>query len=122
MSTTVDVYTQRADDVVRVPIQSVAMREKDRLEKKKSVEEKADEETEQLGEKKAEMVEVVFVVNDGKAIAKPVKLGISDDSHYAILSGLDEGETVITGPFRAISKTLNSDDLVNIKEGEDHVN
>jgi HlyD family secretion protein len=122
MSTTVDVYTQRADNVVRVPIQSVAMREKDRLEKMKDVEEKTDEDTDKQTEKQADMVEVVFVVDGGEAVARPVKLGISDDSHYAILSGLDEGEKVITGPFRAISKTLNSGDLVNIKEGEDHVN
>lgn len=125
MSTTVDVYTERDENVLRVPIQSVTMREKKRLEKKKNIEDKADESAEEASDyemKKDEMVEVVFVVNGGEALAKPVKLGISDDSHYAVLSGLEEGDKVITGPFRAISKTLKSGDLVTIKEGEKHVN
>ena len=68
------------------------------------------------------MVEVVFVANGTEALAKPVKLGISDDSYYVVTSGLDEGDQVITGPFRAISKTLKSGDLINIKEGEKHAN
>jgi len=122
MSTTVDVYTKREGDVVRVPIQSVTMREKNRLEKKKEVEESPAENEVQTKESEDEMVEVVFVISGNEAMAKPVKLGISDDSHYAIMAGLEEGDEVITGPFRAISKTLNSGDLVNIKEGEKNVN
>ena len=64
MSTTVDVYTERDENVLRVPIQSVTMREKKRLEKKKNIEDKADESAEEASDyemKKDEMVEVVFV-------------------------------------------------------------
>jgi HlyD family secretion protein len=123
MSTTVDIYTEREDDVLRVPIQSVTTREKDRLEKKKEIEDTEDPSNTQDNKKEEdEMVEVVFVVDGGEAIARQIERGISDDSHYAILSGLQEGDKVVTGPFRAISKTLNSGDLVNIKEGEKHVN
>jgi len=123
MSTTVDIYTEREDDVLRVPIQSVTTREKDRLEKKKAIEDTKETEDSQDSKKQEdEMVEVVFVVDGGEAVARQIKRGISDDSHYAILSGLQEGDKVVTGPFRAISKTLNSGDQVNIKEGEKHVN
>ena len=49
---------------------------------------------------------------DNKAVAKPVKLGISDDTHFEVLSGLEEGDLVVTGPFRLLSKTLKDGDLV----------
>jgi len=121
MSTTVDVYTERDDNAIRVPIQSVTTREKNRLEKKKDIEETTQENPEEDNDKN-EMVEVVFVAKGGEAQAKPVKLGISDDTYYVVSSGLEEGDEVITGPFRAISKTLKSGDLINIKEGKKHAN
>ncbi|KAA3615111.1 MAG: efflux RND transporter periplasmic adaptor subunit [Calditrichaeota bacterium] len=117
MSTTVDVYTEKEENILRVPIQSVTVREKSRLNKKKNVEDKADDEEESNADKDDKsMVEVVFVAEENEAVAKQVKLGISDDSHYAILSGINEGEQVITGPFKAINKTLKNGDKIKIKE------
>ena len=55
------------------------------------------------------------MVKDGKAVIKPVKLGISDDTHYAVLEGLNEGDVVITGPFRVLTKTLKNGQPVRIK-------
>ena len=51
-----------------------------------------------------------------EAVKKPVKLGISDDTHYVVLSGLEEGEQVITGPFRILSRTLKDDDLLEFED------
>lgn len=62
------------------------------------------------------MIEVAFCVEDNKSVKKPVKLGISDDTHYVVLSGLEEGESVITGPFRVLSRTLKDDDLIEFEE------
>ncbi|MCB0282618.1 MAG: efflux RND transporter periplasmic adaptor subunit [Calditrichae bacterium] len=117
MSTTVDIYTEREDNVLKVPIQCVTVREKKRLEKKKNVED-TEPEKEESAEDADKKVEVVFVVDGSNTVAKPVKLGISDDTHYAILEGLNEGDQVITGPFKAISKGLNSGDLVKLKKEE----
>ncbi len=120
MSTTVDVYTEREDNIVRVPIQSVTVREKSRLTKKKDVEDKADDEKKKTDKNDDEsMVEVVFVVEGKEAVAKQVKLGISDDSHYAVLSGLNEGDEVITAPFKSINKTLKNGDKVKLKEKDE---
>jgi HlyD family secretion protein len=113
MSTTVDIYTKRLDDVVRVPIQAVTVREKGILLKQKDVEETEADVT--IDPRDKEMQEVVFVVENSKAVAKPVKIGISDDTHYAILSGLEEDEEVITGPFRELNRTLKDGSLVSIK-------
>ena len=127
MSTTVDVITETKKDVVKVPIQAVTVREKKTLEKKPGIEEKVNTpETENMEEtKEKEFSEVVFCVEDNKAVAKPVKLGISDDQFYEIESGVNEGELVITGPFRILSRTLKEGDLVEYKEPkkeEKHVN
>ncbi len=114
MSATVDIMTQRLDNVIKVPIQAVTVRDEKKLKKKENIEEKNIDKAKEKSSSK--MNEVVFVVEDGKAIAKPVKLGISDDMFYAVLSGLNAGDEVITGPFKILSKSLNDGDLVQIKD------
>jgi HlyD family secretion protein len=116
MSTTVDIITETRNDVLKVPIQAVTTREKEKLEKKPDIEEHSKKDSEENKDKKKEMVEVVFVVEDNHAIAKPVKLGISDDTFYEIQSGVDEGNEVVTAPFRVLSRTLQTEDLIEIKE------
>lgn len=46
-------------------------------------------------------IEVVFVVENGKAKMKPVKRGICDDT-YEEIEGLTEGEDVVSGSYKAI--------------------
>jgi len=122
MSTTVDIITETRDDVLKIPIQAVTVRPKDVLEKKPGVEEHPESESSEEGSdnegKKPEMIEVVFCVEDNKAVSKPVKLDISDDSHYGIISGVEEGDEVITGPFRVLSRTLKNGDLLDIEKKE----
>jgi HlyD family secretion protein len=63
----------------------------------------------------AKPVEVVFIVEGGRAKMVPVKLGISDDSYWEITEGLKEGQEVVSGGFRAISRDL--DDGKRIRKG-----
>jgi HlyD family secretion protein len=44
-------------------------------------------------------LEGVFVVRSGLAEFVPVKTGIAGDKHFEVLSGLAEGDLVVTGPF-----------------------
>ncbi len=119
MSTTVDIITETQDNVLKVPIQAVTTREKEKLEKKRDIEDHPDEEKSETNkDKNKEMVEVVFIVEDNHAIAKPVKLGISDDTFYEIISGVNEDDEVVTAPFRVLSRTLQTEDLIEIKEDE----
>jgi hypothetical protein len=59
--------------------------------------------------------EVVFVYKDGKARMVPVETGISDDKYIEIKSGLHEGEVVVSGSYRAISRELTDGSLIAIK-------
>jgi len=125
MSTTVDIITEVKSNVLKVPIQAVTVREKDKLEKRPGVEQKVETETSETAsagsenkaaKDKENLKEVVFCVEENKAVIKPLQLGISDDTHYEVISGLEDGQTVVTGPFRILSKTLKDGDLLTVKK------
>ena len=67
---------------------------------------------------KAEIQEVVFVVKEGKAVMTPVKTGISDFQNIEILSGVSAGSQVVSGPFRAVAKTLKDGVRIEIKDAK----
>lgn len=52
-------------------------------------------------------VEVVFVLDGDKVKTVPVKIGISDDNYWEITDGLKEGDEIVTGGFKAISRDLD---------------
>jgi HlyD family secretion protein len=51
-------------------------------------------------------IEVVFVLDNDKVKMVPVKIGISDDDYWEVTEGLQEGQEVVSGPYRAISRDL----------------
>jgi HlyD family secretion protein len=55
---------------------------------------------------------------NGKAEMREVKTGISDFENIEILSGLKNGDEIISGPYIVVSKTLKSGDLVELKKKE----
>ena len=57
-------------------------------------------------------VEVAFVVIDGHVKTMPVKLGISDENYWEITEGLNEGDEIVTGGSRAISRDLDDGKLI----------
>jgi HlyD family secretion protein len=65
--------------------------------------------------KEAKPIEVVFVMEGERAKMVPVKIGISDDTHWEIVEGVQEGQEVISGGYRAISRDL--EDGKKIKKG-----
>lgn len=117
MTAAADVFTETKTDAVSVPIQSVAVRTIDQLTLEG--EEVADAEKRFEADKDG-FVEIVFCIEDGKAIAKQVKTGIQSDELIEIVSGLEEEEEVVTGSYRAISKDLENGAQVSINnEGGD---
>lgn len=53
----------------------------------------------------------VYVAKDGKAHKRLVTVGASDDSNQQILSGLADGETVITGPYKILRQLRPGDSV-----------
>jgi HlyD family secretion protein len=121
MTASADVITKTEEQALSVPIQSVAVRTVDQLamkgEKRKDAEKryKAD---------KDGFAEIVFCVEGGKAMARQVKTGIQSENLIQILQGIKEGDEIVTGSYRAISKDLVNGAMVTIskepmKEGGD---
>jgi HlyD family secretion protein len=46
--------------------------------------------------------EGVFVVRDGIATFRPVKVGIAGDEYFEVAEGVREGETIVAGTYQAI--------------------
>ena len=103
MSGTVDVFTQTAPDAIAVPIQAVTMRDFNQVKPDTADVEVEDEDARPREE---DLRKVVFLVENGEANMVEVETGIADDTHIAVRSGLRGGETVIVGPYSAISRTL----------------
>ena len=113
MSATVDIITDIRNDVLTIPIQSLTVRAKSNTDEDDSDSEKDND------------LEVVFLVvnqnieNSSKddliALQKEVKVGISSDTHFEVLSGLAEGDEIVIGSYKAISKELKDSSLVEIK-------
>ena len=60
-------------------------------------------------------VEVVFMLEGDHAKMVPVKIGISDDNYWEITEGLTEGQEVVSGSFKAITREL--EDAKKIRKG-----
>jgi HlyD family secretion protein len=117
MSCDADIITETKNNVLAVPIQSVT----GRLDKAMVVPEAKPEEDGAAVEKKKsdskvnKPKEVVFTIANNEAIMKEVKAGISDDTYIEIISGLNVGDEVVTGPYKAISKDLENKSKVSVQ-------
>ena len=58
----------------------------------------------------------MFLVENGRAKMVPVERGISDDSHTEILKGIEEGQEVISGGYKAISRDLEDGKRVRLSK------
>jgi HlyD family secretion protein len=53
--------------------------------------------------------EGVFVVRDGLATFRPVKVGIAGDEYFEVVDGVREGETIVAGTYQAIRDLKDGD-------------
>ena len=147
MSATANIITDKKDDVLVIPIQSLTVRPEG-SEKLSFGKGKHSGKKDGAKKPKAKkMEELVFVIADkpggvlrngvvselddkkgkkkkspkgGKVVhIRPVKVGISSETHYEVLSGIDEGEEIVTGSYRAISKDLAHNKAVTTGENDE---
>lgn len=116
MSTSVEILTNRAENVLSVPIAAVTVRAVDAdgkiINEGEKEEDEANEEVSASDQAKKEggkLQELVFLYDNGKVKAANVKTGIQDDRFIEITEGLSDSAQVITAPFSAISKKLKDD-------------
>ena len=112
-----------------MPIQAMVVREmvldeKDQIVRKpreegrrRSVETPVSAQELPPGQKRKEL-EGVFVVKDGVATFAQVKTGIAGEKYFEMLSGLNEADQVITGPFNSV-RDLQDGDKVRLQKTDD---
>ena len=57
----------------------------------------------------------MFIVRQGRVHFTPVVTGIAGERYFEALSGLDEGDLVVTGPFEVV-RNLADGDAVDVAE------
>lgn len=102
MSASVDIYTEKKEGVLTVPIQAVTVRDMNKEFKKDDDEEN--------------IQEIVFVKSADTVILTQVKTGIQDDEYIWVTEGLKDGDEIVSGPYSAISKKLKQGDTVRKKK------
>jgi HlyD family secretion protein len=111
MTVNANILTDTRQSALSVPIQSVTLR---------PVEQWRQTDSESAGSKpvvdKDGYVQLVYVVENGKAVARQVKVGIQNEDRIEILDGLKEGVNVVSGSYRAITRDLNDGDAVEVAE------
>ena len=118
MNASADIQTKTHKDVLSIPINAVSTRDKSDSAKKaeqKFVSKNLNSDLMQGGSSDSDLDEVVFVVDaDGIVRKRIVKTSIQDINNIEVISGLKEGDQVVTGPYEVVSKTLKDGDKVKV--------
>ncbi|MBX3240097.1 MAG: efflux RND transporter periplasmic adaptor subunit [Chitinophagaceae bacterium] len=121
MSASADIQTRTNRNVITVPINAVTVRDKSdtaSVSVKGVGKSKTDSTNVTSGGTTPEddkMIELVFVLQkDNTVKIVPVKSGIQDLNNIEILSGLNDEDEVITGPYTIVSKTLKNGSKVKV--------
>ena len=120
---TADIVTATRKAVVAAPIPAVAVRELvydangqvvpgPRTDKRRATTAEPTAVAAELkpGQTRKE-TEGVFVLRSGRAEFMPIKVGIAGDRYFEVLSGLKEGDQVITGPYNSVRGMVDGDQV-----------
>jgi len=119
MTATVDIITERKENIIAVPISAVVVKSDTTATKKDVLKELEEKEKEQKTGQTDKKFECVFIKVADKAVLRPITTGIQDDTNIEIIRGLKKGEEVIIGPYNLVSKELNPNDKVRVKAKEE---
>ena len=96
LSCTARMVTDTRSRVLSIPIIALTVRDHERVPS-----EDPNVDTTRL-KRLGKEAEGVFIVHDGQATFRPVKVGIAGDEYFEVVNGLREGETIVAGTYQAI--------------------
>lgn len=105
MSATVEIFCQKVENALRVPVRAVTVRSDSTSAKINSP-----------ANSKNELFECVFIAEGNKAVIRKVSIGIQDENFFEVKDGLKEGEVVISGPFDIVNQRLKNNSSIKIKQ------
>jgi HlyD family secretion protein len=120
MSCNVDVETATHTNVVAVPIQSLTVREIEGLETapdmKQGIVDRRAEAKNAKALATSRPPSVVWIAKNDVVQPRVVETGISDEGFIEITKGLKAGESIVTGPYAAVSKALKSGAKIRVED------
>ena len=121
---TAEITTAKRKDVVAVPIQALTVREMlyndkgemvretpNRRRRGTNLETPLSASNEPPPGHTRKETEGVFAIRDGKAIYLPVKVGVAGEQYFEVLTGLNAGDQVITGPFASVRELADGENV-----------
>jgi HlyD family secretion protein len=99
LSASADIITAERKDVLAIPISSLVLKEKENENDKD----------------KDEQEEGIYIIKDSRVKFQAVKKGILGELMLEIISGLEEGQEIVTGPYNAL-RQLKDDSLIKAEE------
>jgi HlyD family secretion protein len=121
LSATADVVIDVREDALAVPIIAVTVRDEEARAPSNEDEERDETARRQQGpvarSRMEGAVEGVFVVRGSTVTFTEVEIGITGQEYFEVLSGVEEGDTVVAGPYQRI-RNLNDGDAVRSLEEE----
>lgn len=115
LSCTAKIVTATREKALSIPIQALTVRQRGDLEPEKkdgNLQAASHADPERLKKLKEEL-QGVFVVRNGVAEFREVKTGITGATDIEVLSGLQEGEEIVIGSYKAI-RTLRNQAKVKV--------
>jgi HlyD family secretion protein len=120
LSTTAKIKTAEKKSVIAIPIQALAVRTRKDLDDAKknpsgssSGSALAASLPSSSGDPKKEEIQGVFLINGKKAFFKPVKTGISGITDIEITDGLQPGDEIVVGSYKAL-RTLKPEAPIKV--------
>ena len=147
MSATANIITEVRKNALSIPIQSLTVREfgsENKIFGEKDSKKWDDNDEEDETPKKKELEELVFIISDkqggvlrdGKISLvknmkekkykrgsqfvhiRPVTVGISSETHYELINGLEDNDLIVIGNYKAISKELKHNMQVSTEKDD----
>jgi HlyD family secretion protein len=111
MSGQATISTETHDLALIVPLQAVSVRTEKQLAAGKEPKDGGPPEPEPSGTAvkkptREPLQKVVFVVEDGKARVRRVETGLASENDIELVSGVKEGEVIVEGPYKLLSREL----------------
>ncbi|HEU4524743.1 MAG TPA: efflux RND transporter periplasmic adaptor subunit [Gemmatimonadales bacterium] len=111
LSCTARIVTDTRANALSIPIIALTVRDHERVPNENNP--ALDTMSRRPGEREEEGV---FLVQNGIATFRPVKVGIAGDEYFEVLDGLRGGETIVAGTYQAIRDLKDGD---KVREAED---
>ncbi len=113
LSCTAKIVTATRSHTLAIPIQALTIRQKGQLEQPKPGKQPVANLDPAAQKAAKEELQGVFLVNAGKAEFRQIKTGITGATDIEVLSGLNDGDQIVTGSYQVI-RTIRNEAKVKV--------